>query len=139
MKARHRAGPSFLVAVQPASVNGLSVQSSDAARKTAAVAEAARVAERFGRGGHSAGSNDAACNHCRAGGADGRGDNDEASGAADKAECQHDDRVGAGLRYGSRPHACAVPARVCRPPRHYLLKRKKQRLPEESIWFDMLS
>lgn len=111
----------------------------------AAAAEAARAAEKLGRSGLSAGGDDAAaggdtvCIDGRAGGVDDRGGTDEISGAADRVECLRADSVDDSLRYGNQDHACDVPARVCRPPRHWLLKGKKRWLSVESIWYAVLS
>ena len=86
----------------------------------AAAAEGARAVEKLGLGRLSDGSDDAAAD-----GGDVAGCRDEASGAADMAECLHADWVVGGLRYGSRFHACDTLAHVCRPPRHWPPKRKK--------------
>ena len=112
----------------------------------AAAAAAARAAEKFECGALSAGSDDAAAgggntfrNDGRDDGVDDRGCSAEAPGAADRAECRHVGSVDAGLRYGSRSQACEALSGIFHPPRHQRLKRKKQRLPVESIWYDVLS
>jgi hypothetical protein len=138
MKARHCAGPSYLIAFKSKFVTDTSDLPSDAARKMAAAVEAEKAAGKYARDGLSVCSDDAAAgggdddrndDHADVagdrGGNDGRADevddgggNDEASGAADRAGCLHDDSVDDGLRYGSRVHACGAPARACRPPRY---------------------